>query len=95
MEQNKITAVTVLPNVKFLNFLDTDKGHNAFDSIEVRLILLEETVFVLKMNEYIEKDTIGLINDDSEFTEVVDTLLVEAHTCIDNINYIFVKKAGK
>lgn len=77
--------------ISLTKFLETEEGHRLWDSQEVRLVLKKETVFVLKMNYYIELDKLKLIKQ-SEFTKQVDKYVVEDFLTIDEVNYIFIKE---
>ena len=77
--------------IKLVDFVETEEGRRLWDSQEVRLVLKKETVFVLKMNHYIELDELKLIKQ-SEFTKQVDKYIVEAFLTIDEVNYIFIKE---
>jgi len=75
-------------------FLDSDKGHELWDSPELRLVTHEgfETVFVLKMNEYIEYDELHFIDPvTNQFTPAVDLYVVTGYVTIDGTNYIFIE----
>jgi hypothetical protein len=77
--------------ISLVKFLETEEGHNLWDSQEVRLVLKKETVFVLKMNHYIELDELKLIKL-SVFTKEVEKYIVEDFLTIDETNYIFIKE---
>jgi len=74
------------------DFLSSDIGHSVWDSNEVRIILNEEVVFILKMNAYVELDELNLINNDNEFTPEIEKYLMEDYKTIDGVNYIFIKE---
>jgi hypothetical protein len=77
--------------IKLVDFVETEEGHRLWDSQEVRLVLKKETVFILKMNHYVELDELKLIKQ-SEFTKQVDKYIVEDFLTIDEVNYIFIKE---
>jgi hypothetical protein len=77
--------------IKLVDFVETEEGHRLWDSQEVKLVLKKETVFILKMNHYVELDELKLIKQ-SEFTKQVDKYIVEDFLTIDEVNYIFIKE---
>lgn len=77
--------------IKLVDFVETKEGHRLWDSQEVRLVLKKETIFILKMNHYIELDELKFIKQ-TEFTKQVDKYIVEDFLTIDEVNYIFIKE---
>ena len=79
-------------------FCETFEGDHAWNSMETRIVLRSEhdyrTIFVLKMNEYVELDVLKLLNDDGTFTDLENELIVEACKTIDETSYIFVTRKG-
>ena len=81
--------------VPLKDFLETNEGFALWDSQELRLILNEQTVFILIANYEVKSDLIGLLGADNEFTPVADTLIVQGVATIDEDNYIFVDEIFK
>ena len=77
VENVKKEILEIINNeIKLVDFVETEEGHRLWDSQEVRLVLKKETIFILKMNHYVELDESKLIKQ-SEFTKQVDKYVVE------------------
>ena len=94
--ENKVkhTIEQINDEISLTKFLETEEGHRLWDSQEVRLVLKKETVFILKMNCYVELDKLKLIKQ-SELTKQTDKYVVENFLTIDEVNYIFIKEKNK
>lgn len=82
-----------MSKLALIPFLETTKGHELWDSLELRLVLNNRTVFILRMNEYIELDLLNLVNKETnEFNPIAHKYVVSHTSRIDEINYIFIKE---
>jgi len=80
-------------SMSLVDFLATDVGSKLWDSVEVRLVLNQETVVILECNYDVIKDSISLFNmATNEFTTQVDNYKVIGYTTIDEVNYIFIER---
>lgn len=86
-----IKTLQPMPTLK--DFTVEGVGHRLWDSYEVQLILRGEVIFQLVMNEYIERDAVGLIDTKTnQWTANVDRYVVEGYCTIRSTNYLFLKE---
>lgn len=88
------TYIKVLnPQPTLVEFLTTDEGHNLFDSLHVQCVVKNEVVLDISLNEYVEIDSLGFINNETNgFTPVIDNYVVEGYAIVNGSNLVFLKE---
>jgi len=81
----------IVNNQPFVDFFETDEGHNLWDSIEIRIIYDKQVVFVLESNFVVALDVLKFIDlDTNGSTENVNNYIVTGYATFDEVNYVFI-----